>query len=144
MGVPGGGVDISADGSTVVVGAPGESYASIVNSGRAYVFVAAATGWAATGYTTTALNPKSSNSYTYFGAKVACDLTCGTIAVGAYNDYVGTAQSGAVTIYYLPTFPLYSASSSALYPTNYLSLAPANNGGVQGRFGMSIALQTTY
>jgi hypothetical protein len=86
-------VALSADGTTMVVGAPNESSNatgvngnqadnSLVASGAAYVFVRGATGWVQQAYLKSS-NPDVSD---WFGSIVAISADGNTLAVGAYGE----------------------------------------------------------
>jgi hypothetical protein len=129
-------VALSADGSTLAVGARGAG-----TSGAVYIFSNSGGSWAQTGYCT-ASNAESTDA---FGNSIALSPDGGTLAVGAKwedssvtgigignegNDPT-TTDSGAVY--------LYSNSGGSWVQTNYIK---ASNTNTSDYFGISVALST--
>ncbi len=95
------GNSVSVSGRTVVVGAP-RSGAGTSQTGRAYVFVEPAAGWAGIHKQTTELEASNGTNGAYFGNSVSASGE--TAAVGAPDQSVGSNQSqGAVYIYARPS-----------------------------------------
>jgi hypothetical protein len=93
----GGSVAISADGSTIVVGAPGASS----NQGVAYVYTRGANGWQ-TANQPTVLAAHNGAGGDEFGHSVAVSQDGSVIVVGAPYASAGGSQRGTVYVYNRP------------------------------------------
>ncbi len=137
-------VAISADGSTVVVGAPGTRYNNMLNSGAAYVFVKALPqlgGWHPfTGlYFSAKLEPSDPEAYGYFGTSVAISSDGKTIAVGNPNWNFG-GLVGAVYAYARPASGWSIPNTSVMTQTAKLTASDAGSTTVENRLGYSVAV----
>ena len=82
---------ISANGSTIVTGAPAEGFGSNAPTGRAYILTKPAAGWSDTsGIGTVEVKPSNLTAGARFGTSVASSETGGDIAVGAPGFYYNT------------------------------------------------------
>ena len=97
-------VSVSADGSTVVVGADGWNAPMVGNSavpGKAYVFTAPAGGWNGTANENAQLVASDSAAGDWFGQSVAIDG--GTVVVGApYATVGGNGSQGEAYVFSQP------------------------------------------
>ena len=98
-------VSLSADGSTLVVGAPGDGSpamgingdptrpnpTSFGHSGAAYVFVRTVQGWARQAY----IKASDSKGGTYFGRSISLSDDGNTLVVGASKLYIFLRNNGA-------------------------------------------------
>jgi len=91
---------ISANGSTIVTGAPAEGFGSSAPTGRAYILTKPAGGWSDTsGIGTVEVKPSNLTAGARFGTSVASSETGGDIAVGAPGFYY---NSGAGFVFVQP------------------------------------------
>ncbi len=139
-------VDVSADGNTLIVGAPFEdtngvgvdptANEDLPDSGAAYVFTRLTTGWAPRAF----VKATNSDIADRFGERVAISGDAFTIAVGAPFEDGGSSGVGgpdgdgmgdAGAVY------LYSASSTSFAPVAYVKSASPDPG---DRFGDAIDL----
>ena len=94
------GNSVSASGSTVVVGAPGEMVGSNSNQGAAYIFQEPASGWASMTQTAK-LTASDGTTNAAFGSAVANND--GTVVVGSLLATVGTnTGQGAAYVFTIP------------------------------------------
>lgn len=127
---------VSADGNTMVVGAPGEdSSASGVDgdqlnndasdAGAAYVFTKVDGAWMQQAYL------KASSPYTAdgFGASVAVSADGNTLAIGAYKGSTSVFRSGSVTIF---------TRSAGVWVEQVI--LQASNAELSDRFGTSVGI----
>ena len=143
-----GGVALSADGSTLAVGAYGEASngsspadTSAADAGAVYIFTRTATGWAQQAYLKAPV-PEASD---FFGKTLALSADGNTLAIGMDGEdgnYTGTfavtpahnngsGDSGAVFVY--------TRSGSAWAQQAYIKAANADAGDL---FGFSVALSS--
>ena len=143
-------VALSADGSTLAVGAPGESSAatgsngdqtsnSADQAGAVYVFTRSDTTWSQQAY----LKASNTDAADAFGFSVALSADGSTLAVGAYGEASeatgidgtqtsnATEQAGAIY--------LFTRSDTTWSQEAYVK---ASNTGIHDRFGSSVALST--
>ena len=95
-------VAISADGNTIVVGAPFGGY--VTNHGEAHVFVKPGGGWGSTGYPmyqTATLTASDGATNDYFGDSVAISGDGQTVVVGAPgHDINANVDQGSAYLFY--------------------------------------------
>jgi FG-GAP repeat len=141
-------VALSADGSTLAVGAPGENSVatgidgnqtdnSAESAGAVYLFTRSGTGWLQQAY----VKPSNTESHDFFGRSVALSADGATLVVGAPGesssstgiggDQTNNLAPGAGAIY------LFARSSTGWSQQAYVK--PSNTGGSDG-FGQSVAL----
>jgi hypothetical protein len=143
-------VALSADGSTLAVGAPGESSVaagidgnqtdnSAESAGAVYLFARNSTGWSQQAYV------KASNTepYDFFGRSVALSTDGATLVVGAPGESSSTSgidgdqtnnlAPGAGSVY------LFARNSAGWSQQAYVK---ASNTGNNDGFGQSVALST--
>ena len=131
-------VSVSADGSTIVIGARGYP-TGVGPNGAAYVFVRPATGWGslATRYETAKITQADASdyySYGSFGHAVSMSADGATIVVGAPDQKAGAPFSyntGAAYLYFRPANGWISTSAHAQKHTG---------SGVEPLFGTSVSL----
>lgn len=137
-------VAVSADGKTVVVGAPHESaYATGINdkpddmsaweSGAAYVFIRAGATWTQQAY----LKASNTDAFDNFGESVAISADGRTVAIGAPNessaggDPGDNSTDGAGAVY------VFNRADATWTQAAYLK---ASNAGIFDNFGESVSL----
>jgi hypothetical protein len=87
---------ISADGSVIAIGAPGETTGLLYSHGAAYVFTRNASNW----IQQSALAAPVQLANAYFGNSVALNASGSLLAVGAYGEDVGALDfAGRVHLY---------------------------------------------
>jgi hypothetical protein len=130
----GSGVDVSGDGSTIVVGAPAEDPGGTGNQGSAYIFQKVGGTWTQV----QKLVQSDSLSNGFFGSKVRLSDDGTTLVVGAYGHdepYVGAAgNTGAAYIFEKGGGGTWSQTLK-LYPT----LGGTGNGGGEFGHGLDIS-----
>lgn len=140
----GGAVELSADGNTLVIGAPGDNSAgtgvlgtseadtSVASAGAVYVFTRSAGGaWAQVAY----LKPSDApTAYLTFGKSISLSADGYRLAVGAMGHDGTATNSGAVYV-----FSRNNASGSSWSQMGNAPLKPSNPMG-EGQFGSSVAL----
>jgi hypothetical protein len=139
-------VALSANGSTLVVGAPREAGNGIdqgddsaIDSGAVYVFVVAGESWIQQAY----LKARNTDGNDYFGASVAVSADGSTLAVGAYSeDSRATGIDGDASDNLAPAAGavyVFTRSGELWTQTAYIK---AFNTGGGDNFGRSIALSS--
>jgi hypothetical protein len=140
---------ISADGATIVIGAPGEgggasgidgdqSDHSKLNSGAVYVFSPNDSGaWAQQAY----VKASNSSAESYFGSAIAISSDGSTLAVGAMRESnvaqgVNPPESGVIE-YGVGAAYVFTRSASAWKQESYLK---ASNADPLDNFGLAVAL----
>jgi formylmethanofuran dehydrogenase subunit D len=127
-------VAISADGSTVVAGAPNAQIGTHYGQGAVYVFQKPASGWANTTQRAklTALNGAANNN---LGYSVAISPNTSTIAAGAYHALIGNnASQGAVYVFAKP--------ASGWKTTTQTAKLTASDGSFGDLLGSSVAVSS--
>jgi hypothetical protein len=94
-------VALSADGKTIVVGAPQASINSKVYQGAVYVYTEPGTGWATTNQFTAKLTASNGAAYDWLGGSVAFDNV--SVIAGAYGHMVGSNPYQGEAYVYTPT-----------------------------------------
>jgi hypothetical protein len=94
-------VAISADGGTIIVGAPNDDSVA-TNGGAAYVFLRPAGGWTSTTTANATLTAAASQAGDSFGQALALSGDGTTLAVGAPSYDSTLADVGAVYVYIRP------------------------------------------
>ena len=125
-------VSVSADGSTIAVGAAGADDNGS-NSGSIYVFTRPATGWAATS-TSAKLTASDGAAGDVFGFAVSVSADGSTIAVGAFGDDDNGESSGSAYVF---TRPATGWSSSATTTSAKLT---ASDGVESDVFGSAVSV----
>jgi len=93
---------ISADGKTIVVGAPQATVGTNYYQGKVYVFVEPSTGWATTNQFNAELTASDGASYDWLGMSVAFDNQ--SVVAGAYGHTVnGNPYQGAAYVFTEPS-----------------------------------------
>jgi len=141
-------VAMSADGRTVVVGAPGSSGGPV---GAAYIFVQPEGGWTQ-GQPYTAMFSDGTNSDDLFGSSVAISSDGNTVVIGSPYAIVNGSMQGAAFVFEKPvggwsTTSHYTAKLASSRPTyqGFLGSYVAIDGGTivagvpQGPFGPGVA-----
>ena len=96
------GNSVGISGHTVVVGAPRSDADSLVQRGRAYVFVEPTEGWSGTRGQTAELDPADGTKKAYFGQSVS--ISGGNVVVGGPQQTIGSnGTQGAVYVYTRPS-----------------------------------------
>lgn len=130
----GGSIGISADESTIVIGAPGRQFRTNVPNGGAYIFTKPVTVWQTGTQTAELLPPPPSQE---FGWSVSINGPGTIVAVGAPNTFVGSLFFvGAAYVYRKPTagWPSTPAANARLNPPSPQQL---------GLFGRSVGVRAT-
>ena len=143
----GGGIALSADGSTLVVGAPGEASASIgINgdeadnsiddAGAVYVLTRVDGTWKQQAY----LKASNPDVYDYFGGRVSLSADGNTLAVGAFGeDGAATGINGDANDSATDTGAVYMFIRTG-ETWSQQAYVKASNTGSGDRFGISVAL----
>jgi len=127
-------VSVSANGSTIAVGAFGDDDNG-AGSGSAYVFTRPATGWAASATTTSAkLTASDGAESDVFGIAVSVSGDGSTIAVGAFRDDDNGAGSGSAYVFTRP------ATGWAASATTTSAKLTASDGAEGDWFGDSVSV----
>jgi hypothetical protein len=106
-------VAVSADGSTVVAGAPGHQVGSHASQGAAYVFLKPSTGWAS-GTETGELTASDGASYDWLGISIAVSSDGSVVMAGAGAHEVGSnLWQGVVYVFLEPRAGWASATQAA-------------------------------
>ncbi len=105
------GVAVSADGSTVVAGAPYHQVGGVTR-GAAYVFVRPASGWG-NATEVAELTASDGSLLDLFGLPVAVNRDGSTVVVGAVMHWVGTIRPGAAFVFVRPLSGWANATQTA-------------------------------
>lgn len=127
---------VSANGDTLVIGAPGEDgFADVLDSGAAYVFVRVDGAWSQQAY----LKASNTSAGDNFGASVAISADGYTLAVGAPEEDssgIGGNQADNSVVAAGAVYIFERAENNAWPQKAYLKASPAGS----DYFGYSLAL----
>jgi hypothetical protein len=125
-------VALSADGSTLVTGAPTNAGGG-TSRGATYLYTKAVGGWASTSAPDATLTAAGGGDNDNLGSAVALSADGNTLVVGALNNAAGGIQRGAAYVYTKPAGGWTSSSA----PSATLTAAGSGDG---DNLGWSVAL----
>lgn len=123
-------LSVSADGNTLVAGAPIAKIGNNTNQGAAYLYTKPTTGWTSTSTFIAKLTASDGTANNYFGFSVSISEDGNTVVVGAYG-LTGNASQGAAYVFVKPITGWTTTSA-------FTAKLTSSDGAFGNRFGSSV------